>query len=177
MSEQHSLPFLRETLLFLTLAGVLIPLLQRLKVNQVLGFLGVGLVVGPYGLGLWVDTWPWLARELGSDVPLHFSAFHPDWKMNDLPPTPPATLARARRIARDAGLHYVYCGNVHDEEGGTTYCPSCHHAIIVRDWYDIRHYDLSVRGCCPDCGTSIAGRFGAFGKPFGRTRVAVHLAS
>ena len=119
----------------------------------------------------------WLARELGSDVPLHFSAFHPDWKMTDPPPTPPATLSRARRIARDAGLHYVYCGNVHDEEGGTTYCPSCHHAIIVRDWYDIRHYDLSVRGCCPDCGTSIAGRFGAFGKPFGRTRVAVHLAS
>ena len=62
MSEQHGLPFLRETLLFLTLAGVLIPLLQRLKVNQVLGFLGVGLVVGPYGLGLWVDTWPWLAQ-------------------------------------------------------------------------------------------------------------------
>jgi CPA2 family monovalent cation:H+ antiporter-2 len=62
MTEQHSLPFLRETLLFLTLAGVLIPLLQRLKVNQVLGFLGVGLVVGPFGLGLWVDTWPWLAQ-------------------------------------------------------------------------------------------------------------------
>src|SRR5574343_1887572 len=62
MSEQHGLPFLRETLLFLTLAGVLIPLLQRLKVNQVLGFLGVGLAVGPFGLGLWVDTWPWLAQ-------------------------------------------------------------------------------------------------------------------
>lgn len=62
MSEQAGLPFLRETLLFLTLSGVLIPLLQRLRVNQVLGFLGVGLVVGPYGLGLWVDTWPWLAQ-------------------------------------------------------------------------------------------------------------------
>ena len=62
MAEQHAMPFLRETLLFLTLAGVLIPLLQRLKVNQVLGFLGVGLIVGPYGLGLWVDTWPWLAQ-------------------------------------------------------------------------------------------------------------------
>ncbi|MBP7503422.1 MAG: cation:proton antiporter, partial [Aquabacterium sp.] len=62
MAEQHGMPFLRETLEFLVLAGILIPLLQRFKVNQVLGFLGAGLIVGPYGLGLWVDTWPWLAK-------------------------------------------------------------------------------------------------------------------
>ncbi len=117
----------------------------------------------------------WMARELGPDVPLHFSAFHPDWKMTDLPPTPAGTLARARRIARDAGLRYVYTGNVHDEDGGTTYCPQCAHALIVRDWYDIRHYDLSPQGNCPRCGAAIAGRFAAFDGAFGRHRQAVHV--
>jgi len=115
----------------------------------------------------------WVARELGPDVPLHFSAFHPDWKMADVPPTPPATLTKARKIALDAGLHYVYTGNVHDVEGGTTYCPACRHAAIVRDWYDIRHYDLSAGGNCPKCGGQIAGRFGEFGRPFGPKRIPV----
>ena len=117
----------------------------------------------------------WLAQELGPDVPLHLSAFHPDWKMTDLPPTPSATLSRARRIAQDAGLHYVYTGNIHDTEGGTTYCPSCHHAAIVRDWYDIRHYDLTSPGCCPRCGNPLAGHFGTLGTPFGRQRLAVRM--
>lgn len=117
----------------------------------------------------------WLAQELGPDVPLHLSAFHPDWKMTDLPPTPSATLSRARNIALDAGLHYVYTGNIHDPEGGTTYCPSCRHATIVRDWYDIRHYDLTALGHCPLCGALIAGHFGALGEPFGRHCVPVHL--
>jgi len=115
----------------------------------------------------------WVARELGPDVPLHFSAFHPDWKMADVPPTPPATLTKARKIALDAGLHYVYTGNVHDVEGGTTYCPACRHAAIVRDWYDIRHYDLTTGGNCPKCGGQIAGRFGEFGRPFGPKRIPV----
>ena len=117
----------------------------------------------------------WVATELGPDVPLHFTAFHPDWKMPDVPPTPPATLARARRIALDAGLHYVYTGNVHDSEGGTTYCPQCHHATIVRDWYDIRHYDVTPTGKCPQCGHPIAGRFGTFQKPFGPRRIPVMM--
>ena len=117
----------------------------------------------------------WVAKELGPDVPLHFSAFHPDWKMADVPPTPPATLSRARRIALDAGLHYVYTGNVHDAEGGTTYCPQCHHATIVRDWYDIRHYDLTPQGTCPQCGAKIAGRFGNFEKPFGPRQIPVYM--
>ena len=117
----------------------------------------------------------WVATELGPDVPLHFTAFHPDWKMPDVPPTPPATLARARRIALDAGLHYVYTGNVHDSEGGTTYCPQCHHATIVRDWYDIRHYDVTPTGNCPQCGHPIAGRFGTFQKPFGPRRIPVMM--
>jgi pyruvate formate lyase activating enzyme len=115
----------------------------------------------------------WLVQELGPEVPLHLSAFHPDWKMTDLPATPSATLSRARRIALDAGLNYVYTGNVHDPEGGTTYCPACRHATIVRDWYDIHHYDLTPEGCCPNCGASIGGRFGAFGRPFGRNRIPV----
>ena len=117
----------------------------------------------------------WVARELGPEVPLHFTAFHPDWKMNDLPPTPPSTLTRARHIAIDAGLHYVYTGNVHDSEGGTTFCPSCQAALIERDWYSIRHYDLPSDGRCPHCGTLIAGHFTRFGKPFGPRRVPVRL--
>ena len=67
----------------------------------------------------------WIARELGPDVPLHFSAFHPDYKMTDMPATPGATLSRARDIAMEQGLHYVYTGNVHDPAGDTTYCPKC----------------------------------------------------
>jgi pyruvate formate lyase activating enzyme len=118
----------------------------------------------------------WVATELGADVPLHFTAFHPDWKLPDVPPTPVATLTKARRIALDAGLHYVYTGNVHDPEGGTTYCPCCHHAVIERDWYDIRHYDLTPQAACPQCGTKIAGRFGEFSKPFGARRIPVCIA-
>ena len=117
----------------------------------------------------------WVARELGADVPLHFSAFHPDWKMNGVPPTPPSTLILARRIAMDAGLHYVYTGNVHNTEGDTTFCPGCHAALIERDWYEIRHYDLSADGHCPHCRAAIAGHFGQFGKPFGSRRIPVRL--
>ncbi|MFZ2855356.1 MAG: AmmeMemoRadiSam system radical SAM enzyme [Rhodocyclaceae bacterium] len=118
----------------------------------------------------------WVARELGADVPLHFTAFHPDWKMDALPPTPPVTLTHARRIAMDAGLHHVYTGNVHDTEGGSTFCPSCHAALIERDWYDIRRYDLSADGRCPHCQTAIAGHFGALRKPFGPQRIPLRLA-
>jgi pyruvate formate lyase activating enzyme len=117
----------------------------------------------------------WVARELGPEVPVHFTAFHPDWKMDDLPATPPSTLTQARRIALDAGLHYVYTGNVHDTEGGTTFCPGCQAALIERDWYNIRHYDLPSDGRCPHCGTTIAGHFARFGKPFGPRRVPVRL--
>ena len=123
----------------------------------------------------------WIARELGPDVPLHFSAFHPDWKMAETPATPPETLVMARRIALEAGLHHVYTGNVHDSAGGTTYCPNCQAALIVRDWYDIGHYELDAAGCCPHCQTRIAGRFGPLlgknGKAFGRQRMPITLSS
>ncbi|HET9700353.1 MAG TPA: AmmeMemoRadiSam system radical SAM enzyme [Burkholderiales bacterium] len=118
----------------------------------------------------------WVMRELGPDVPLHFTAFHPDWKMNDVPATPPATLTRARRIAMDQGLHYVYTGNVYDTEGGTTYCPGCRKPLIVRDWYAILDYRVTAEGKCPHCGTAIAGRYGTFGHAFGRRRVPIQIS-
>ncbi len=118
----------------------------------------------------------WLRANLGPDVPLHFTAFHPDWKMTDIGPTPAATLTRAREIARLAGLNYVYTGNVHDEAGGSTYCPSCEKRAIGRDWYRINSYELTDAGACRSCGTPIAGRFEKFGKPFGPRRIPVRLA-
>lgn len=117
----------------------------------------------------------WVAKELGPDVPLHFSAFHPDHKMRDVPATPPATLVRARNIALQAGLHYVYTGNVHNTEGDTTYCPACHAPLIVRDWYEINSYRLTADGCCPDCGTALAGHFDAAAGHFGRQRIPVAM--
>ena len=118
----------------------------------------------------------WTGRELGPDVPLHFTAFHPDWKLDNLPATPPATLQRARKIALDAGLHYVYTGNVHDRAGGTTFCPNCKAALIERDWYEIPAYHLDASGHCPHCGKAIAGRFGRYERPFGAQRIPVAMA-
>ncbi|HJQ84357.1 MAG TPA: AmmeMemoRadiSam system radical SAM enzyme [Candidatus Binatia bacterium] len=100
----------------------------------------------------------WIVEHLGPDVPLHFTAFHPDFKMTDRPRTPAATLARAREIARTRGVRYCYVGNVHDDEGQTTRCPSCDVALVVRDWHAIRRYRMDGDRC-PDCGTAIAGRF------------------
>jgi pyruvate formate lyase activating enzyme len=101
----------------------------------------------------------WYQEKLGPDVPLHFSAFHPDYKMTDLPATPPATLRRARRIALDAGLHYVYVGNVHDAEGDSTWCPGCGKRVIERDWYQLGEWRLGDAGQCTHCGHQIAGVF------------------
>jgi pyruvate formate lyase activating enzyme len=117
----------------------------------------------------------WCARELGPDVPLHFSAFHADYKMTEVPPTPPETLRRARRIALEAGLHYVYTGNVHDREGDATTCPGCGRTVISRDWYEILTYELDETGRCRHCGTAIAGRYGRFDTPFGARRIPVRL--
>jgi pyruvate formate lyase activating enzyme len=117
----------------------------------------------------------WIAKELGRDVPLHFTAFHPDYKMNDLPATPPDTLTRARDIALKQGLHYVYTGNVYDLVGGTTACPNCHAPLIVRDWHQIIQYRLTKEGHCPDCGTPVAGRFEEFSGQFGRRRIPVAI--
>ncbi len=119
----------------------------------------------------------WFADRLGPDVPWHFTAFHPDYKMHDRPPTPPATLTRARMIARAAGLHYVYTGNVHDESGGSTYCAGCEQVVIGRDWYELTAYRLDGEGRCLDCQTVCPGLFEAGGPgDWGRRRQAVRLA-
>ena len=117
----------------------------------------------------------WVARELGRDVPLHFSAFHPAHKMLDTPPTPPGTLVRARKIAMKAGLDHVYLGNVHDEAGDTTFCPQCRAPLIVRDWYEIKRHALAQGGFCPSCGTAIPGRFEDAVGHFGRRRIPVAI--
>ncbi|KAB7791139.1 AmmeMemoRadiSam system radical SAM enzyme [Bifidobacterium leontopitheci] len=106
----------------------------------------------------------WIREQCGADVPLHFSAFHPAYRMMDVPATPPATLTRARAIAMEEGLRFVYTGNVTDREGGTTFCPGCGAALVVRDWYEILDNRLGADGLgadgrCPDCGTVIPGRW------------------
>lgn len=117
----------------------------------------------------------WVARELGVEVPIHFTAFHPDYKMIEIPSTPMSTLIRARKIAQMAGLKYVYTGNVHNEEGDTTFCPSCDVTLIERNWYEIAQYRLTPNGHCPDCNAAIAGRFGEYAETFGRRRIPVAI--
>lgn len=117
----------------------------------------------------------WVMSDLGADVPLHFSAFHPDYKLDDVPPTPPATLTRARNIALANGLHYVYTGNVHDKTGGTTFCPGCGKPVIVRDWYDLLDYRVTPEGTCSHCGAAIAGRYGPYDGCFGPRRIPVQI--
>jgi pyruvate formate lyase activating enzyme len=118
----------------------------------------------------------WVRDHLSPDVPLHFSAYHPDYKLRDIPPTPLDTLKRARRIAIESGLNYVYTGNVHDREGDTTYCPGCARPLIARDWYNIHAYSVTDDGHCPHCGAHIAGRYQHFDKAFGARRIPVQMA-
>ena len=107
----------------------------------------------------------WVAENLGPEVPLHFTAFHPDYRMLDVARTPPSTLERARRIGLAQGLHHVYTGNVRDLQGGSTHCPGCGKVLIQRDGYMIRRYALDAHGACPGCGRRLAGRFGAAAGP------------
>jgi pyruvate formate lyase activating enzyme len=119
----------------------------------------------------------WVMRELGPNVPLHFSAFHPDHKMQDVPATPLATLLQARRLALDQGLHHVYTGNVHHQDGDATYCPVCQTALIQRDWYQIQSYRLTEDGRCPVCRAVVPGRFGPKAGNFGRRRIPVAIGA
>jgi pyruvate formate lyase activating enzyme len=118
----------------------------------------------------------WIFERLGPDVPLHFTAFHPDWKMMDHPPTPPATLTRARQLALANGLRYVYTGNVHDPAGGTTHCHACDASLIERDWYEIRRWELTDDGHCRACGTRCPGVFDGPAGDWGARRRPVRLA-
>jgi pyruvate formate lyase activating enzyme len=122
-----------------------------------------------------IEECEWLLGHLGPDVPLHFTAFHPDFKMRDVPPTPPATLRRARRIALDCGLRYVYTGNVHDRDGQTTTCVGCAARLIVRDWYAIKRYAVTDRGGCSRCGTAVPGRFDGPVGQWGSRRMPVRM--
>lgn len=119
----------------------------------------------------------WFAESLGPDVPLHFSAFHPDYKMDDLPATPAATLARARALARAEGLRHVYTGNVHDAEGDTTWCAGCGAAVIERDWYQLVAWNLDPEGACGACGTRLPGVFEARPGTWGRRRLPVRISA
>jgi pyruvate formate lyase activating enzyme len=117
----------------------------------------------------------WIVEHVGPDVPVHFTAFHPDWKMTDRPPTPPETLVRARTIAIRNGIRYAYTGNVHDEEGGTTFCHACGEKLIGRDWYTMTRWNLNPRGCCAACGTPCAGVFEPEPGRWGARRVPVKI--
>jgi len=120
----------------------------------------------------------WILEHLGPDVPLHFTAFHPDWKMRDKPRTPASTLGRARQIALHTGLHYVYTGNVHDTDGSSTYCPSCKQRLIERDWYELGEWHIQsaqLAGCCAFCKTPVAGVFDTNPGSWGAKRQALHL--
>ncbi len=119
----------------------------------------------------------WIVENLGPEVPLHFTAFHPDYKMTDKPPTPASTLTRARNIALKNGLHYCYTGNVHDPQGSSTYCPSCKEILIGRDWYELSEWNLSPDGKCKFCQTAIAGHFEAGHGNWGAKRLPVLLSS
>ncbi|MDE2395584.1 MAG: AmmeMemoRadiSam system radical SAM enzyme [Burkholderiales bacterium] len=119
----------------------------------------------------------WIGAHLGPEVPLHFSAFHPDYKLADVAATPLATLQRARRIALDQGLRHVYTGNLRDAEGSTTFCAGCGRALMRRDGYALQSYAIGPDGECPDCGRHLAGVFAASAQPgLGNRRIPVRLA-
>ena len=119
----------------------------------------------------------WIVDRLGTDVPLHFTAFHPDYRMTEVPATPSTTLTRARAIARANGLAHVYTGNVHDREGGTSFCSGCGAALIERDWHEVLSYELDEHGACAHCGTMLPGRFGTAPGGFGRRRIPVRVST
>lgn len=116
----------------------------------------------------------WIVEELGPDLPLHFTAFHPDFRLTDRDPTPPGTLSAAYDIARAAGLHYVYTGNVFDPDRQNTYCPGCGQAVIQRDGFSVHSFQLQ-QGHCVHCQMSIAGRYDASVGNWGNRRLPVHI--
>jgi pyruvate formate lyase activating enzyme len=116
----------------------------------------------------------WVVKNLGPDVPMHFTAFHPDWKMLDVGPTPPATLVHARHIALKAGVRYAYTGNIHDPDGGSTFCHRCAAELIGRDGYELTHWALE-NGACKSCGETCAGAFEERPGRWGQRRLPVRL--
>ncbi len=121
------------------------------------------------------DLARWCRDHLGPDVPLHFSGFHPDYKLTERPRTPPDTLRKAREIALSEGMRYAYTGNVRDRDGDTTNCHGCGEAVIVRDWYELLTWKLDGRGACTSCGTTIPGVFDGPGGNWGRRRLPIRM--
>jgi pyruvate formate lyase activating enzyme len=116
----------------------------------------------------------WFVDNLGTETPLHFTAYHPDFKL-DAPATPPKTLARARTQALGFGLKHVYTGNVHDVAGQSTHCAGCGSLLIERDGYRLGKFRLAAGGTCPDCGHALAGTFDAEPGTWGPRRVRLPL--
>ncbi len=118
----------------------------------------------------------WVVDRLGPDVPMHFTAFHPDWRMRDRPPTPPEMLRRARRIAMANGVRFAYTGNVWDPEGAATTCPGCGEVVIRRAGYSVTAWRLTEDGACSACGTAVAGVFADAPGDWGTRRLPVRMA-
>jgi pyruvate formate lyase activating enzyme len=117
----------------------------------------------------------WVVENLGVDMPMHFSAFHPDFKMLDKPPTPPKTLTMARDIAMKAGVRYAYVGNVHNRDADSTWCHKCGELLIERDWYELGQWNMTEDGSCKSCGTKVAGVFEAKPGNWGAKRLPVRM--
>jgi pyruvate formate lyase activating enzyme len=118
----------------------------------------------------------WVVENLGPDVPMHFTAFHPDWKMMDVPATPLATLIKARKIAIDNGVHYAYTGNVDYKLGENTYCHACGLRLIARDRYKLTEWKLDDSGSCIKCGAACAGVFDKKPGNWGNKRLPIQLS-
>jgi len=117
----------------------------------------------------------WVVEHMGREVPMHFTAFHPDWKMRDRSATAPYSLKRAREIALNNGVRYAYTGNIHDTQGGSTLCPNCGQTMIEREWYIIREYNLTDDGKCRFCGAGCAGIFAGPCGNWGAKRQPVRI--
>jgi pyruvate formate lyase activating enzyme len=119
----------------------------------------------------------WVVETLGVHVPLHFTAFHPDWKLLDVEATPATTLERARSIAIQNGVNFAYTGNIRDKSGGSTYCPNCGQLIIGRDWFVLSDWNLTDEGACGGCGTPIPGHFESRPGSWGGRRLPVRMTN
>ena len=117
----------------------------------------------------------WILDHLGADIPLHFTAFHPDWKMREISHTPQSTLSKAREIALTKGIHYVYVGNVHDKSRSSTYCHECGELLIGRDWYELSDWNFDQSGCCIKCGTKFPGLIEQYPGNWGAKRLPISL--
>jgi len=117
----------------------------------------------------------WVVENLGPDMPMHFSAFHPDFKMMDYPSTAPSTLTKARDIAMKAGVRYAYVGNVHNKDADSTWCHQCGELLIERDWYELGKWNINPEGCCKSCGTKVAGVFEEKPGHWGSKRLPVRM--